>query len=89
MIDLYDVQWALPIRRSDVFAKALFEFGFVHLLGITVTLAIFTATRIPFSPKVPPSIFLAIALAFAEIAVFARSPYMRSPHPHQGARRLK
>jgi hypothetical protein len=89
LINLYDVQWALPIRRTDVFTKALLEFGFGYLLGITTALSIYTATRIPFSPAIAMSIFFAIVLATAEVVIFVRSPYMRFPHPHQNARRLK
>ncbi len=50
---LYNVRWALPIRRADVFNKVLFEFGFGYLLSITAALAIYAAIQMPFSPRVP------------------------------------
>jgi hypothetical protein len=89
LIDLYFFRWALPLSRADVFIKVLFKLGFGYLLGITAVLAAYTAIRIPFTPQVLLAVLFAAALAAAEITIFTRSPYMRSPHPSEKARILK
>jgi len=89
LIDNYHVKWRLPLRRSDVFIKGLFELGYGYILGITLATTIYTVTRVAMGFAEWVGVLIALATISFELVLLRRSPYMQMSAPNENARIMR
>ena len=88
---VYVAEWALPVKRYQVWVKALTEFSFGYIIAGLVGLAVYNIACIRHvSGPVGVVCLLLIATAIAELARFNfHSPYMRVVRADDDAVRLR
>lgn len=86
LIELYHIKWSLPLRRSDVIIKGLFDLGFGYILSIGLGTIIYACFNMCMIWVDWVGILVALLTIGLELILFFRSPYMKIEIPHDDAR---
>lgn len=88
-IATYHGEWKLPVRRTTVVWKGMFELAFGYLLVASAGLMVYILTAIPWKWGFLPVVLVSVVASVAELLLFATSPYMKYSRPIDEAQRYR
>jgi hypothetical protein len=89
LINQYHVKWLLPLRRSDVIVKGLFELGYGYILIIILATIIYSVINMCIGRSDWIGLAVGSSTIGIELFLFLHSPYMKKAKPHDNARELR
>ncbi|MEW1778737.1 hypothetical protein [Streptomyces sp. NPDC086777] len=85
----YHTGWKLPVKRTTVIWKGVFELAFGYLLIALLGIMAYTLDETHWTWLTLPTVSISLLASASEFYLFLRSPYMRVVQPHDDAQRMR